>query len=437
MKYTPLPSGLWTAALGLLVLVSVRDAIAVGLHVVDPIAALLWIRLVDTAYFVFYAAAITVFLQARSAPLILTITTLALHAAVLIAIALADEHSSYLRSIRETILPLGFLFAGWIVGAESSPTLLRPRSLLTWLGALLAVSVLTGLVQRLTILQMDDYWFTRYLAANHEVFDEFNYIRDDSARATGLGFSPFVLGYLGLGFAVLAFTLNSLTAKSSRDRFAPAFMAFLAMCALACFLAGTRLALASLLALPLLKYLSPRQVGILIPIAIGSALLFLLYGNVEEAGDASTWGRVEQWSTTIAETNTIAALGAGFATGPGGLWFDSFLLNFCLTFGVVAAALYFCLLTACVMIGRKNPITFGLAMVIGFQYLLQSLEYTIFMSAALLSLGLISGAARRRAFTARPRALRRWRRRIQTNAGPKPANTVDLTLSTKPEPRSS
>jgi hypothetical protein len=83
--------------------------------------------------------------------------------------------------------------------------------------------------------------------------------------------------------------------------------------------------------------------------------------------------------------------GAPIPTGPGGVWFDSYVLNFAISFGWLPLSLAVILVAGFTRGVARWAISFSLTAALVGQCLLQALEYTVFLPLALFSLGLLYG----------------------------------------------
>jgi hypothetical protein len=381
-------------AMALLFAQGLREWAGATLFLADPALSQVLLRSLDVAYLAFYALALRRLLRDEAFTRAQRVLGIGLALLAVASTLVTTEPLLLFRSIREAVLPTAFLVAGAVVGREASEDA-GGRSWRRALLVLLWIGNAVGVLQALTVTSLEDYWFYRYASTTGEVFDEHNYIRFGQARGTGLGVSPFWLGYLGLGLALLGYVRyrvdraeRAVEPGDRRD-----LAAALAGALVAALASGSRLAGASLLfVVAAMRWrLSPRLMlllGGVLAAALGPGAL----GAVE---DTSLLGRFDQLQLAVVDQLVGHPLGAPVPTGPTTVWFDSFVLNFIVTFGMPAFLVLVALVATFARgIGRR-PTVFAVAAVVLVQALLQALEYTVFLPLGLFTLGLVHGQAAR------------------------------------------
>jgi hypothetical protein len=387
-------AGTYRFALGLLFAQGLREWGGATLYRVDSSLSQILLRGIDVTYLLFFVLALHRLVRDRAFTRAQRLLGVGLALLVLVSTFVTTEPVLLFRSIREAVLPTGFLVAGAVVGRETGED---PRGRF-WRRALLTllwVGSAVGILQALTVTSMEDYWFNHYATITGEVFDEYNYIRFGRARGTGLGVSPFWLGYLALGLALFGFVRYRIdrTERPIDEADRRELAAALAGALVATLASGSRLAAASLVfvVVAMRWRLSPR---VMVIVAVGLAAAFGR-GAFEQIEDTSLLGRFDQVQTAVVDQLVGHPFGAPVPTGPTTIWFDSYLLNFIVTFGMPALlVLVGFVATFARGIARRTTV-FAIAGVLLVQALLQALEYTVFLPLALFTLGLVHGHATR------------------------------------------
>jgi hypothetical protein len=390
-------SRLFTLTIVVLLIAVLRDFIGASVFWSSPFLSTTLMRLFDAIYFGYAAYGVRLCFTYKVFTGFQKKTFFILAVLVGISLIHTSEIAAFLRSTREVLLPSSFLIYGAIIGCD--PGFHRARSRVSFwiLFGTLGCSIAIGAVQMVTIHDAKDYWYYEYMVKNNLYLDEsINFIRNDIARGTGFGMSPFSLGYFGLGLAMFALMDYQLYPRCSSSRPVTLKFAAIVVAGLAsCFVSNSRLALASLIFL-LLFWKSRVSPKIAIPMGV---LIAALFGPafVEYLQDASFSGRFVQWGAALLDGTVLHPFGSAIASGPSGIWFDSYILNFLTSFGVLSLVCYV------VLIGSFSPkvlsriYIFSFMFVLVIQALIQALEYCPFIPLSLLALGFYFGNTRRTA----------------------------------------
>jgi len=382
-----------TLSVCLVIGLAVRDWVGAFLYGLEPSIASAVLRGLDGLYLLFYALAIWSVVVDQSFSRLQRGLAICLQVCLLAALALTREPMLLFRSIREMVFPVAFVIAGVVMARFPSERLdtLAARALLS----VLAVAIAVGVIQVLTVTSVEEYWFFKHLSNTGEMFDDFNYFRDGGARGTGLGFSPFSLAYLGLGAALYAAVrLRPGERDETRTSEKLRYGILLGAGILACIVSRSRLALVTSMVVPIAMRLRIRPwLGAMAIALLVAGAGTSLFDGVE---DTSVLGRVDQWGGAALEGILTHPFGASIPTGPLGIWFDSYVLNFIVSFGYISLLAVVILIASFAGDAIRKSSTFAVVAAIVGQSVLQALEYTAFLPLALLSLGLLYGYTRRR-----------------------------------------
>lgn len=379
-------------AMALVLLLATRDWLGAVATALDPNLGTAVLRLSDLAYAAFYGLALWLLFKAPGFTRWQRLAGLALQLLVLASFASLSEPGARFRSMREAVFPLAFLVAGAVVGRDEDAAPGDEAAALRWPAALLVLSIAVGAWQMFTVRSVADYWFYRHMFEAGDALEEFNLIRDGHARGTGLGVSPFSLGYLGLGLGMVAYVRRALSPTPVPFWRDGTFLLLYTGGLLACLIADARLAAVSLLAIAFLDHV--RIPPVVVTLAAGAGVYLYGAAFIESSEDTSLYGRITQWGLAFAEGMLGHPFGAPVPTGPASIWFDSYFLNFTVSFGFAALA---CLVVFVALFSRgtwRHGLTFSIVAVLFSQCLMQALEYTVFLPLALYSLGLSCDARR-------------------------------------------
>ncbi len=316
----------------------------------------------------------------------------------IVSFARTGEVAILLRSFRETVCPIAFLIAGNLIISGNPQILLVQNRPIRILVFTLFVSIAVGVKQMLTVHELSDYWFYGYMSKNNiEIADAFNFIRHGFARGTGLGFSPFSLGYFGLGLGILGLVMLHVRERLDHP-YGHRIWPILAITGglVAGILSDSRLATVSLGGLVLLWWskLSPKFIALI------SIIIIYLFGLtfVEYLQDPSFNARFVQWGISIEGGAFANLFGSSLASGPREVWADSFILNFINNFGILALIGYFFFVFSFARHYLRRVSVFALFSLIAIHAIVQALEYNVFLPLAYLSVGLIYGINRETPF---------------------------------------
>lgn len=351
-------------------------------------------RFFDFFYFLYFAYILRLFFPhsafSRIQKGFLTLT-LALFA---VALARTGDIAILVRAFRETACPIAFLIAGAIAASDENLAAILARNRLPKILVLiLLVSITVGITQMLTVEALSDYWFFDYMTKNKiEIAETYNFIRNGHSRGTGLGFSPFSLGYFGLGLGIFGLVLLIIEDRFHfRSRLIWRVLPIVSGL-IACFLSDSRLAAVSLGGLILLWWsrLSPKF------LTIASILIVYLFGItfVNYLQDPSFNARFLQWGLRIEDGTIFNLFGSTMASGPKEGWADSFILNFINNFGILALATYLVFVLSFARGYMRRVTVFSLTTLIIVHTTIQALEYNVFLPLAFMSLGLLCGLNR-------------------------------------------
>lgn len=381
-------------SLATILICSIRDLIGASIFSVSPEMSYGTMRIFDLFYFYYFVHTLLLFYPSPAFSRLqkgaLTLTLVLF----IVAFARTQDISILVRSLRETVCPIAFLIAGGMIAKENPLALLSRNRLVQLLVITLLVSIAVGIKQMLTVDVLSDYWFYDYMTKNNiEIADAFNFIRNGLSRGTGLGFSPFSLGYFGLGMGIFGLVLLRLEDRLGY-RSGPRIWRILPIaCGLvACILSDSRLATASLGGLILLWWsrLSPKL------IALTTVIVIYLFGVafVEYLQDPSFNARFLQWGLRIEDGIFMNLFGSTMASGPKDGWVDSFILNFINNFGTLALVSYLVFVLSFAKGYAQRVTVFALTSLILVHTIVQALEYNVFLPLAFLSLGVLYGINR-------------------------------------------
>jgi len=393
---------LFIITIGVLLISVLRDFIGATVFWASPLLSSALMRLFDLIYFGYFGYAVLAFCTHAAFTRFQRVVFSLAGLFVLISLLQTQDLSAFIRSSREILLPVAFLITGAMIGRDRKFRNGRNQVALMVLYGTLLVSLLIGIIQMATIHDFRDYWFYEYMVKNNIYVDEsVSFIRNDIARGTGLGMSPFSLGYFGLGLTMLVFMDYQLYPARTQVRNAGLkLIAFLAAGIGACLVSNSRLALSCILLLTITwkSRLSPK---IMIPVG---ALAVFLFGSalVDRLQDASLSGRFVQWGDAVLNGVTSRPFGSAIASGPAGVWFDSYILNFLTSFGILALLAVLVFIASFAHKFFSRTYVFVLMLVILLQVAVQALEYCPFMQLSLLSLGLYFGHTRKDALAVEP-----------------------------------